>query len=105
MKLIFNCWKAAIELVARYGTEAGAHVHEMGSGKVEMIIMIFVAIVIIYQLVGQLGVQNAAIQASGNVSAMGKFAAGLGEWLFPLIGIIAVVFLLLRSRKGKGGDV
>jgi hypothetical protein len=45
--------------------------------------------------------QNVGIQASTNMSSMGKWAYGLGEWLFPLLGIVAIIFMLWR-RKGGG---
>lgn len=51
---------------------------------VELLILVFVAIVVIYQLIPQISNSNSTVQASGNVTTMGKFAAGLGEWLFPL---------------------
>jgi hypothetical protein len=94
-------------LVALHGNAAPGFVHkwckENGAVNVEMIIMVFVGIVIIYQLIGQVGTQNLAVQSSANVSAMGKWAAALGEWLFPVLGIIALVMLLFRKRgKGQG---
>jgi type II secretory pathway component PulF len=64
--------------------------------------MIFIAIVILYQLIPQLSSSNATVQASANATAMAKFAAGLGEWMFPLLGIIAVVFLLFKGKSGSG---
>jgi type II secretory pathway component PulF len=60
--------------------------------------MIFIAIVILYQLIPQISSSNTVVQASTNASAMAKFSAGLGEWMFPLLGIIAVVFLLFRGK-------
>lgn len=75
---------------------------ETGSVNVQGIIMIFIAIVIIYQLIPNISSSNVDVQNSANASTMAKFAAGLGEWMFPLLGIIAVVFLLFRGRK-KGG--
>lgn len=71
------------------------------NNAVEVLILIFVAIVIIYGLIPQVSNQNAAVQSSANVSTMGKFSAGLGEWMFPLLGIVAVVFLLFKARKSK----
>lgn len=67
----------------------------------QVLILIFVAIVVIYQLIPQISGANSTVQNSTNVTSMGKFAAGLGEWLFPLLGIIAIVFLLFK-RSGKG---
>jgi hypothetical protein len=75
---------------------------EKGAVNVQMIIMIFIAIVILYQLIPQLSSSNATVQASANATAMAKFAAGLGEWMFPLLGIIAVVFLLFKGKKNSG---
>lgn len=72
------------------------------NNAVEVLILIFVAIVIIYGLIPQVSNQNTTVQSSANVSAMGKFAAGLGEWMFPLLGIVAVVFLLFRAKSGGG---
>jgi hypothetical protein len=72
---------------------------EAGSVGIQTIIMVFIAIVIIYQLIPTLSADNQTVQSSANVSTMGKFAAGLGEWMFPLLGIIALVFLFVRSRK------
>lgn len=77
-----------------------AHDAERGSVNIQSIIMIFIAIVIIYQLIPNIGNSNVEVQASENASAMAKFAAGLGEWMFPLLGIIAVVFLLFKGKKG-----
>jgi len=74
---------------------------QAGVGKVESIIMIFIAIVIIYQLIPNISSSNTTVQNTANVSIMAKFAAGLGEWMFPLLGIVAVVFLLFtRGKKG-----
>jgi hypothetical protein len=107
--------KSAGELVAIYGVNAYNHIHEyceahgingnVGAVNVETIIMVFIGVVIVYQLIGQLGTQNLAVQASANISTMGKFAAGLGEWLFPLLGIIALVMLLFRRQKGGSSGV
>jgi len=72
---------------------------EAGAVNVQSIIMIFIAIVIIYQLIPQIGSGNTTVQASANSSAMAKFSAGLGEWMFPLLGIIAVVFLLFKGKN------
>jgi len=80
-----------------------AGMSQVGALSIETIIYIFVALIILYQLIPQVSQQNTTIQASGNVSAMGKFASGLGEWLFPLFGILALVFLLWRTKGGKGG--
>lgn len=72
---------------------------QAGAVSVQTIVMVFVAIVIIYQLIPEIGSSNAVVQASTNASSMAKFAAGLGEWMFPLLGIIAVVFLLFKGKK------
>lgn len=69
---------------------------------VEMLILIFIAIVVIYQLIPQISGSNVTVQSSANVSTMGKFAAGLGEWMFPLLGVVAVVFLLFQRGRSKG---
>lgn len=76
--------------------------NEHGGVNIQTIIMIFIAIVIIYQLIPVIGSSNVVVQASTNASSMSKFAAGLGEWMFPLLGIIAVVFLLFKGRQGGG---
>lgn len=76
-----------------------AEKNERGSLSIQTIIMIFIAIVILYQLIPQISSSNATVQASVNSSAMAKFAAGLGEWMFPLLGIIAVVFLLFKGKQ------
>jgi hypothetical protein len=72
---------------------------QAGAVNIQTIIMIFIAIVILYQLIPQIGSSNAVVQASTNASSMAKFAAGLGEWMFPLLGIIAVVLLLFKGKK------
>lgn len=77
---------------------------ERGAVSIQSIIMIFIAIVIIYQLIPNISNDNQVVQASANASAMAKFSAGLGEWMFPLLGIVAVVFLLFKGKK-KGGDM
>jgi hypothetical protein len=75
-----------------------ARQNERGSLSIQSIIMIFIAIVILYQLIPQISSSNTTVQNATNVSAMAKFSAGLGEWMFPLLGIIAVVFLLFRGK-------
>jgi hypothetical protein len=72
--------------------------NEAGALSIQTIIMIFIAIVILYQLIPQISSSNTTVQASTNASDMAKFAAGLGEWMFPLLGIIAVVFLLFKGK-------
>lgn len=74
---------------------------QAGAVNIESIILIFIAIIIIYKLIPNLSSSNAEVQASENASAMAKFSAGLGEWMFPLLGIVAVVFLLFRHRRGS----
>lgn len=86
---------AYLRLVMRDARARG----QLGAVNVETIIMIFIGIVILYQLIPQIGSDNATVQASANASTMAKFAAGLGEWMFPLLGIIALVFVLFRKRK------
>ena len=104
---------AAINIVARAGGNLGKAVMtwkedcERGSinasNAVEILILIFVAIIVIYQLIPFISNSNTTVQGSANVSSMGKFAAGLGEWLFPLLGIVAICFLLFRqSSRSKG---
>jgi hypothetical protein len=75
---------------------------QAGGVSIETIIMIFVAIIILYQLIPQISNANSMVQASTNATTMAKFAAGLGEWMFPLLGIVAVVFLLFKRRKNSG---
>lgn len=78
---------------------------EPGAVNVQAIIMIFIAIVIIYQLIPQISSDNQTVQNSANASSMAKFSAALGEWMFPLLGIIAVVFLLFKGKRGNKGDM
>lgn len=73
---------------------------QAGSVSVDTLLMVFVLIIILFQLGPMISSQNVGIQASTNMSAMGKWAYGLGEWLFPLLGIIAIVFMLWRRKAG-----
>lgn len=79
-----------------------ARKYETGGVNVQAIIMIFIAIVIIYQLIPNISGANQMVQSSANASTMAKFAAGLGEWMFPLLGVVAVVFLLFKGNNGEG---
>ena len=74
---------------------------QAGSVSVDSLLMVFVLIIILFQLGPMISSQNVGIQASTNMSSMGKWAYGLGEWLFPLLGIVAIIFMLWR-RKGGG---
>lgn len=76
---------------------------ERGAVNIDVIIMVFVAFMILFQFIPQVGDLNATVQASDNVSAMGKFATGLGEWMFPLFGILGLVFLLWKQKGSKKG--
>lgn len=93
-KIAFNVWG--------YGAFRAMARGELGAMNVDTIIYVFIAIVIVYQLIPTISGQNTTVQNSANVSAMGKFAAGLGEWLFPLFGLLALVFMLWKKRGKKG---
>lgn len=106
------CLLVAVTMVRVYGLDAlnkrkvreflGAQVGAINtSNAVEVLVMIFIAFVILYQLIPWISNQNNTVQDSANVTEMGKFSAGLGEWLFPLFGILALVFLLWRRRSSK----
>lgn len=111
---INNGWNSALAAVAVHGKVGAfgavfrdmakaASAGQLGAVSIELIILVFVAIVILYQLIPQISNSNVTVQQSDNVTAMGKFGAGLGEWLFPILGIIGVVMLLLQHKgKGKG---
>lgn len=73
---------------------------QIGAVNIDIIIMVFVAFMILFQFIPIISNQNSEVQASANVTTMGKFAAGLGEWMFPLFGILGLVFLLWK-QKGK----
>jgi hypothetical protein len=112
VQVVCDAWKSAEKLyvLSRGNLLTAASLFHtgdagtLGAGNaVEVLILIFVAIIVIYQLIPQVSTSNVAVQASENVTDMGKFAAGLGEWLFPLLGIIAIVFLLFRKGKGSRG--
>jgi len=106
-KYLNNLWVESVSLMIQAGGSFSKYVRlvreQKGAVGIQSIIMIFIGIVIVYQLIPQLGTDNTLVQASSNSSTMAKFAAGLGEWMFPLLGIIALVFLLFKGRKGKEG--
>lgn len=78
------------------------HAEQTGMAVVDTLIYVFIAFVILYQLIPWISDQNAAVQTSGNVSEMGKFSAGLGEWMFPLFGVLVLGFLIWKKRGMKG---
>lgn len=100
---VYIASRGNLKLARRMIRSYTAGMSQAGAISVETIIYIFVAVIIIYQLLPNLGGQNVAVQASTNISAMGKFAAGLGEWLFPLFGILALIFMLWKAHK-KGQE-
>ena len=76
--------------------------NQLGGVSIDTLLMVFILIIILFQLGPMISSQNVGIQASTNMSSMGKWAYQLGEWLFPLLGIVAIIFMLWR-RKGGGG--
>ncbi len=103
-KTLTESWRVAAVAVSVYGIGAtkalrNGQLGAIGTGNaVEVLILIFIAIIVLYQLIPTVSDQNQTVQDSTNVTAMGKFGAGLGEWLFPLLGVIAIVFLLIKKR-------
>ncbi len=91
-------WRGSIRLVGASFKEQWGRAG--GNGLMVAVVMGFVVIMVIYKMIPMLSHENVSIQASTEVTSTGKEMVGLGEWLFPLGGVLAGVFFLFKKMKG-----
>jgi hypothetical protein len=67
---------------------------------ITLFMLSMVGLLVVFKVMPMLGTENQAVQASENVSDMGKTMAGIGEWLLPVAGILALGFLVFSKVRG-----